>query len=189
MTTKARTRSSRPSRREAREAQRRRQKWQRAAGVVAGLALVALVVVFIGSRVANQPGQAVPDMGNQHLADGETSPVAYTSVPPTSGPHTTRLASWGVHTEPIPDELQVHNLEDGGVGVWYDCPKGCPDLVTQLESIVRRYGEGVLMAPYPGMDSRIALTAWNRIDTFEDFDEGRIVRFVRAYRGRDHHAP
>lgn len=94
-----------------------------------------------------------------------------------------------MHTEPIPDELQVHNLEDGGVGVWYDCPEGCPDLVTQLESIVRRYGDGVLMSPYPGMDSRIALTAWNRIDTFADFDAGRIERFIRAYRGRDHHAP
>jgi hypothetical protein len=38
------------------------------------------------------------------------------------------------------------------------------------------------------MSSRIALTAWNRIDQFAEFDEERIVRFVRAFRGADHHA-
>ena len=33
------------------------------------------------------------------------------------------------------------------------------------------------------MDSRIALTAWSRIDKFNEFDEKRIVRFIQAYRG------
>jgi hypothetical protein len=38
------------------------------------------------------------------------------------------------------------------------------------------------------MDHKIALTAWRRIDTFNEFDEGRIVRFIEAYVGIDHHA-
>src|SRR2546426_8859320 len=33
--------------------------------------------------------------------------------------------------------LQVHNLEDGGVLVQYNCE--CPELVEQLRAIVRRY--------------------------------------------------
>jgi hypothetical protein len=37
------------------------------------------------------------------------------------------------------------------------------------------------------MESRIALTAWNRIDRFDEFDQDRIVRFIRAFRGKDHH--
>jgi hypothetical protein len=37
------------------------------------------------------------------------------------------------------------------------------------------------------MDTRIALTAWGRIDTLEDVDEQRIVRFIETYRGIDHH--
>jgi hypothetical protein len=37
------------------------------------------------------------------------------------------------------------------------------------------------------MGHRIALTAWTRIDTFDESDEGRIVRFIDAYRGIDHH--
>jgi len=46
----------------------------------------------------------------------------------------------------------------------------------------------VVLAPYPPMKPKIALTAWSRIDAFDDFDERRIVRFIEAYRGIDHHA-
>ena len=63
----------------------------------------------------------------------------------------------------------------------------CPDLADQLARIVRRYETQVILAPYPGMRTRIALTAWTRLDAFDDFDEARIERFIRAYRGIDHH--
>ena len=49
------------------------------------------------------------------------------------------------------------------------------------------YDRQVVLAPYPGMKTRIALTAWTRLDAFDEYDEGRIVRFIRAYRGIDHH--
>jgi hypothetical protein len=37
------------------------------------------------------------------------------------------------------------------------------------------------------MKTRIALTAWTRLDAFDTFDEGRINRFIKAYQGIDHH--
>ncbi len=81
----------------------------------------------------------------------------------------------------------MHNLEDGGVLVQYNCPQGCPDLVDKLRSIVSSYNQQVILAPYPGKDRRIALTAWGWIDKFDEFDEQRIVRFIKAYEGIDHH--
>jgi len=90
-----------------------------------------------------------------------------------------------VHTRPIIRELQVHNLEDGGVVVQYNCE--CPDLVTKLKAIVDKYDRHVILAPYPGMKHKIALTAWTRLDTLDELDEGRILRFIEAYRGIDHH--
>jgi len=54
--------------------------------------------------------------------------------------------------------------------------------------VVRRYPTQVVLAPYPTMQHRIALTAWTRLETLDDFDEARIERFIRAYRGIDHHA-
>ena len=170
-----------------REARRRRSRTRAivlASGVVGA---VALLVSWSVINASNQPGEPVSDIGNMHIEEGTKSPVTYNSTPPTSGPHYSSLARWGIHTQPIPDELLVHNLEDGGVGIWYDCPAGCPELVKQLESIAQRYHEGVLLAPYPGMDTRIALTAWNRIDRFHEFDEERVVRFIRAFQGADHH--
>ena len=171
-----------------REARRRRSRIRAIALASGAVVVTALLVSWSAINASNRPGEPVPDMGNLHIEEGTRSPVAYNSTPATSGPHYGSLARWGIHTEPIPDELAVHNLEDGGVGIWYDCPDGCPELVSQLESVVERYHEGVLLAPYPGMDTQIALTAWNRIDRFDEFDEERIVRFVRAFRGADHHA-
>jgi hypothetical protein len=179
--------SRREQRRLAREARRRQRKLKTAAIAGGTMVLLALFAFLAIGYAANRPGEPVADMGNLHLEEGQRSPIAYNSSPPTSGPHYESIASWGVHTERIPDELMVHNLEDGGVGVWYDCPDGCPELVSQLGEVVERYHEGVLLAPYPGMDTRIALTAWTRIDKFDEFDQDRIIRFIRAFRGEDHH--
>ena len=170
-----------------REARRRRSRTRAIALASGAVVVIVLLASWSVIGASNRPGEQVADMGNQHIEDGEKSPVAYNSTPPTSGPHYGSLARWGIHTEPIPDELVVHNLEDGGVGIWYDCPDGCPELVSQLESVAERYHDGVLLAPYPGMDSRIALSAWNRVDYFDEFDEERLVRFIRAFRGADHH--
>lgn len=155
-----------------------------------GLAVIALALVgFVAWRQASRPrpGVGVPSMGNQHIGPEQVGSVLYNSTPPTSGPHLGQIASWGIHTEPIPNELQVHNLEDGGVMVQYDC-EDCQELVDQLAGVVRRYDDHVVMAPYPNIGSRIALTAWGRIDKFDEFDEERIVSFIDAYAGLDHHA-
>ncbi|MBI1962142.1 MAG: DUF3105 domain-containing protein [Candidatus Rokubacteria bacterium] len=152
----------------------------------AAVVVVAAVVGWFAYRAAaNLPGVAMPDQGNRHIAAETTPHEPYNSDPPTSGPHLSYLAPWGVHTRPIARALQVHNLEDGGVMVQYGCE--CPDLVEKLKAIVVRYDKHVILAPYPGLRSKIALTAWTRIDAFDELDEKRVVRFIEAYRGIDHH--
>jgi Protein of unknown function (DUF3105) len=153
------------------------------------IAVVAAVIVgyFAYRATADLPGVKFADQGNAHLQMPDEPHAPYNSEPPTSGPHLAYIAPWGIHHEPIVKELQVHNLEDGGVVVQYHCATPCPDLVAKLAEIVRRYETQVVLAPYPGMRTRIALTAWTRLDAFDDFDEARIVRFIRAYRGIDHH--
>ena len=166
----------------------RTKKWKR----ISFYAVLALVVSGVGllayaKMTKDMPGRALPILGNQHIPSVTTPHIPYNSDPPTSGPHVTQVARWGIHNELIAKELQLHNLEDGGVVVQYNC-KDCGELVRKLERIVSPYSHTIL-APYPGMDSRIALTAWGRIDKFNEFDEKRIVRFIEAYIGKDHHAP
>ena len=154
---------------------------------------VAAVVVLAGAGYfaysyapsAGNPGVKMADQGNRHIPSADTPHDPYNSDPPTSGPHLPYIAPWGVHTEPISKELQVHNLEDGGVMVQYSCD--CPEVAAKLRAIVERYDKHVILAPYPTMKARIALTAWTRLETLDDVDEPRIVRFIEAYRGLDHH--
>jgi hypothetical protein len=137
------------------------------------------------SVLRGRPGKLIPDLGNQHILP--PAKAEYNSYPPTSGPHYAGLAPWGIHEKPIPNELQVHNLEDGGVMVQYNCPDGCAELVSQLAELVDRYDRNIILAPYPDMEYRIALTAWNRLETLQAFDEKQITRFINQYTGLDHH--
>jgi hypothetical protein len=158
---------------------------------VTGLGVAVAVAVIVGYFAyragADLPGARFDDQGNEHIQMASEPHPPYNSDPPTSGAHLPYIAPWGIHTVPIARELQVHNLEDGGVVVQYRCDGPCPDLAAKLTEIVKRYDTQVILAPYPGMRTRIALTAWTRLDAFDEFDEARIVRFIRAYRGIDHH--
>ena len=177
---KARSKSNEPARR-LRRRTKRRLTW--AAAAVA--AIVVILVFYLWASIP--PGPFVTSLGHEHLQAEDQKHVPYNSVPPTVRPGTCPyIARWGVHSEPISNELQVHNLEYGGVLVQYNCPQGCPDLLARLRAIVLRYDTrhpGAL----PGHGRRIALTAWSRIDKFDEVDEKRIVRFIEAYRGIDHH--
>jgi hypothetical protein len=110
-------------------------------------------------------------------------------MPPTSGPHVPWLARWGLHRIPIPWQVQVHNLEDGGVIIHYRCGDPCPDVVSAVERLVADYPTQVIVAPEPRLSSKFALTAWERLATLDQWDEGIVRRFIDAYRGRDHHPP
>ncbi len=128
------------------------------------------------------PGTFYPDIGRDHVEPGETYDE-YLSDPPTLGPHDPQPMPWGIYDSPVLKEKLVHNLEHGGLFVLYDCPEGCPELVDQLEPFVGRYAAGgvkLVLAPYPGMDSRLALVAWGYLDAFDELDPERIAQFLEA---------
>ncbi len=164
--------------------QRRRLVW--AAGAIAILVVAGMGGWLYARARGPSPGDFFPSLGNDHIPTAETPHVAYNSDPPTSGPHLPYIAPWGVHTRPISKELQVHNLEDGGVVINYK-PQCADQVQVGLRAIAERYADHVVLAPYPGLDRCIALTAWTRIEKLDAVDERRIVRFIEAYRGIDHH--
>ena len=165
------------------------------------LAMFGIVsVLLIGasrSQGEEGPGESVPVLGNRHIPSLRSPHPPYNTTPPTSGPHVHNVAKWGVYRQPLPDELQVHNLEDGGVLVQYDCTD-CKEMIKKLEKLGWRYLKKakkekkpryrhLIVAPYRGIGARIALTAWGKIDKFNAYDEARIERFIEAYIGIDHH--
>lgn len=193
---------------------------RRTSCLMVGAAVVLMMTAALGhaaeapkpaAKPDGKPGRAVETLGNEHVPSPSTPHVPYNTAPPTSGPHLQWVAKWGVHKTPIIRELQVHNLEDGGVIIQYKCEQPCPELVSKLEALAATYRDKadaerkaskvpstsdrpvrskydhLIVAPYPDMESQIALTAWGRIDTFNGYDEARIVRFIEAFIGIDHH--
>jgi hypothetical protein len=163
------------------QARRRQKRIQRIALVAVALIIVAAGAYFAYQRITHEePGTYVADLGGgQHVPEG-TTVTTYNSDPPTSGQHWGSVASWGVHTEPIPNELQVHNLEHGGIIMQYSC-EDCPEIVAELEAIANQCPVKLITAPRPGMEHTIAVTAWNRILTMDELDREKIQSFIDAY--------
>ena len=179
--------SSKKERRRRRQEEKRRKKSSAMALPLIGLSVVVLAGGwFVNQMMKSSVGTAIPDQPTWHISSPDTPHPPYNSLPPTSGPHLGSIERWGIHHSPIIDELQVHNLEDGGVMVQYNC-ENCDGLIRKLEGIVSRYDKHVVLAPYPRLDKTIALTAWGRIEKFDEFDEKRVIRFIEAYKGIDHH--
>jgi hypothetical protein len=193
MTVKSNTRGEKPltgrrGRAAVRDARQKRQQRLRIIYILIGILAVVGLGALIAPAILNpDPSEAINSLGNSHVDESQIGTTSYNSTPPTSGPHLNAIARWGIHDSPIPNELQVHNLEDGGVMVQYNCPDGCGELVAQLTQLVNHYDDHLILAPYPDMDARIALTAWGRIDKLSDFDEERIERFIETYSAIDHH--
>ena len=126
------------------------------------------------------PGSGIGD----HIAEG--TPIAYPSYPPTYGPHWFVPATWGYHSEVVPDERAVHNLEHGGVVASYNNipPASLAALQALLTTYPKdKYGEvKLLIRPYDKIaPGTIALTAWNWIDELPAYDEARVRAFLDAH--------
>jgi hypothetical protein len=193
--------------RQAQLAKQRRQQNLLIYGGIGAFILLIGIVVFINIRNSRPVvgEEILTSQGNIHIDMGTSSPIAYNSIPPTSGPHYGNLAAWNIYREPQRYELLNHNLEDGGVVVYYQCPEGCPEVVDQLTAIIEPYineGRHLVLAPndptwtigngaplHQDMGARIALTAWTRILKMDEVDEETIRTFIERYEGIDHHVP
>lgn len=168
----------------------RRQKQQRT-NIAIGAGIAAVIIAAIAVQVireSGKPGQRFASQGNLHIASLQTPHVPYNSNPPTSGPHMPGIAGWGVYDAVQPDEFLVHNMEDGGVILWYQL--GTPeenDANIDLLSAVSRNYSRIIIAPRENLPSKYVLTAWTRMQQFDDIDREGMLRFIEAYEGLDHH--
>ena len=110
-------------------------------------------------------------------------------LPPTSfGPgHSEAFPPQQINTQPIPLPIQEHVMEHAptvpGILVQYNCQDyQCePDLVQKLTEIVQSYPPRVFLAPFPGMDAKIALAAPGDLEILEAVEEERIRQFIERH--------
>lgn len=156
------------------------------AGVIVGLG------TYFRQRERDLPGQLISEMGSRAHIASDSAHEPYNSNPPTSGPHYSAPTKAGVYSEQAADEILVHNMEHGHVIIWYKCSEqkpfdqGCKDEREKMRKMVEEEFDErkVVLMPRVELDTRFALTAWERLDKFNDFDEERVRRFIKAYRNR-----
>ncbi|MGI8586316.1 MAG: DUF3105 domain-containing protein [Chloroflexia bacterium] len=165
---------------------RRKARLRKAAVVAAVLLVVGGLLATAILREAGKPGDSVGQQPSPHIAGLIAPHAPYSTDPPTSGPHVKELPAWGAATTPVPKELQVHGLEDGGVIISYQ-PSLDPAMIAKLTALTGGYDSKLILTPEPGLGTSIVLTAWGRMQRFPQYDEAGIRRFIEAYRGVDHH--
>ena len=94
-----------------------------------------------------------------HIPNPAATPKAWNSFPPTSGPHYAQWVIWGEYDEPVRLAQAVHNLEHGGIVMYYgsDVPD---EEITKLRSFYRSDPTAMLLSPLPRLGDKIAVTAW-----------------------------
>lgn len=149
--------------------------------------LVGAILLARGLEIGS-PGQRQNVSGvGQHVTEGQ--PVRYDQTPPAGGAHWPSPASWGISSEPVPDERAVHNLEHGGVVVSYNAIS--PEDLGKLRQLVvayprDRYNEvKVLGRPYDRIPSgTVVLAAWGWTQSLTRYDEALIRAFLDAHLNR-----
>ncbi len=183
MAKKARTRARQAQRQ--REQQKKRN-WLVISAVVAIAAIAFVVWGFQQGQTGDDIGEHVAYQGQDHLNEGETF-SNYNSDPPTSGPHGNAPTTAGFHDTPVPDGMIIHNLEHGYIAISYDCDKltDCDSVKNNLQTLMDKFNNfKVVAVPRTNRDAAIAVTAWQRIDLMDEYDEARISAFINAWRNK-----
>lgn len=155
--------------------------------VIVGLTAIALFALLSPGQTATV-GTAQAMDGRTHISEG-TAGGPYSSTPAASGPHWEQPIPWGVYPSPIPQEPAIHNLEHGGVVIWYQVGQVSPTDVAALADYTRGWNSTerykVLVAPWAGADfgSPMAIVAWTWLLYMDEIDTELMDRFVEQHYG------
>ena len=166
-----------------------------------GVDRVRAALTAAGCTLQSEPAQP----GDHTAAADATEDPKWNTDPPTTGPHNEIPAIFGSYDSPIQIAQAVHNLEHGGIFVYYgdDVPEAT---VAELQAFYDEDSTAMLLAPLPQLGDEIALGAWvtpdprpgavgeggqGHLATCNEFDEDAFAAFRDEFRfkGPERFAP
>lgn len=122
-----------------------------------------------------------PDQPRTH----EGGDIAYPVDVPPGGPHNPNWQNCGIYNEPVRVENVVHSMEHGAVWIAYQ-PELLADQVNLLRDIVRQERRNqreplIVLAPKPGLESPIILTAWRAQLKLDNASDERLGQFLDRF--------
>jgi len=163
-----------------------------------------LVLLAAGVLLACAPHQGQPDAGGDVWGDGGFDPAACSRLehhdtgvgyhtqdcmdptcgngfnPPTGGLHCPVWLSCKDYATAQSRCNWIHNLEHGQAVLAYNCPSGCPDVVTTLEAIRNAQPQAangvrqIIITPDPQLPKRAAAIVWGWSWSGDDIDVDAI---------------
>lgn len=153
------------------------------------IVIAGLIGYVVWDIIRPLSGTKIEILERKHVPESEKP--TYNSNPPTSGSHYEKTEEWGISDKPLVVERLVHNMEHGGVIIFYKCDaktdKFCDELILKLKDITQRLTKKdrkVVLTPNENIDSKIALAAWGWLDKMEEVDEDRIWKFFSDHINR-----
>ena len=158
-------------------------------GAVAALVLVGAAAAFFLTRGDDSPSESVAQAmeaagctyktypglpAGVHISNPNATPKEWNSFPPTSGPHYGQWVIWGEYDQPVRLAQSVHNLEHGGIVMFYGSGVS-QDEITKLRSFYREDATAMLLAPLPRLGNKIALSAWYSSDPASGESQGILA--------------
>lgn len=155
--------------------------------ILIALVLLVSIVTFSIQSNTSEYGFEVPLREGLH-----SPPYIYTldisvenqprRIPPTSGNHFEILSRWGFLGAPLVPENVVHNMEHGGVVLWYK--SGDATLAGSVNRLIGEVGKKCMVGgSYEDMSYEVAATVWGRVLPLEKFDAIQLKGFISKYRG------
>ena len=149
-----------------------------------------------GCKVQNVPAKSYK--GNQiHVPEG--TKVTYNTYPPSGGPHYGTPAIWDFYTQPVEPRLVVHNLEHGGVVIWWGT-QAPASTVQKIRAFYDASPVSMVGTPLASLGKKVAITAWTGDSSrygsdatyfgighsavCPSFNESAFTKFRDAYRGK-----
>ena len=164
-------------------------------GGVLLIGAVVLVLVFVFGNQSPGPDNGIGlhqiDNGRLHIPE-PNSGAPYSSVPATSGSHWSSAdspAPWGVKTTPEHQERMIHNMEHGGIIIWYRSSLPAADVATLTNYVNQQVTTErfkVILTPWAGADfgHPIAVTAWDWLLYLDTPDLDKVRTFTDAHYDR-----
>ena len=167
--------------------------------LVVGLILIVLVALMGGPPPENV-GVTQPNDGATHIGDGlscRSNPTScgvpsnpYSSTPATSGPHWGSPANWGVYSTPQNESQLIHNLEHGGIVIWYDPERVDQEGIDEMAAYVEgQTATGIggqfkfILTPWDGAEALpapVVVTAFRQTLDLDGVDMEAIRQFADA---------
>ena len=163
---------------------KRTQRFGIAAAVVAGLAVIGILVGIVVTSATPPVDPAAIEIEGLETFEVESmhvqTAVDYEMTPPVGGPHNPTWLNCGVYEQEVPAEYAVHSLEHGAVWVTYnpDDVSGA-DLDALRSQMPRTY---MILSPFPGLEAPVVASAWGVQVSLDGIDDPRLNDFIVKYR-------